>query len=122
MSASTFEGEKEARIRQGDHEERITLADAQQIRDALLGALRQSQIGDRDELIALTEPLPAWIDADGRVMVGGWLLQLRNRQLLVSYRLSQNEERAVGYVAVVTKEGKGWRVLQVTPEKILFRR
>ena len=122
MSENAFDSEKEATIRQGDTEVQITLDDAKQIHSALLDALRQSNLGDRAELIAFTEPLPAWIDSDGRVMVGGWLLQLRNRQLVASYRLAQNEERAVGYVASVRQEGKEWRVLQIVPEKVLFRR
>ena len=112
----------EAMIHEGDFEIRITIHDANQIREALLKALRMSDIGDREALIAFTEPLPSWIDSDGRVMIGGWLLQLRKHQLVATYRLSQNEERAVGYAASVVKDVNGWRVAQVVPEKIRFRR
>lgn len=122
VGASAFEGRKETWIRQGDSEVLITIDDAIQIRSALLDALRQSKLSDRDDLIALTEPLPAWIDSDGHVMVGGWLLQLRNRRLIASYRLSQNEERAIGYAASVIRDGKAWRVPGIVPETVLFRR
>lgn len=121
MSANAFESSSETWIRQGETAILVTVADATQIRNALLDALRQSTLGDRDELIAFTEPLPAWIDSDGRVMVGGWLLQLRKGQLIASYRLSQNNERAVGYAASVIREGKNWRVPKITPELVLFR-
>ena len=121
MSPDPFEGPKETKIRQGDTEVRITIEDAKQIRIALLKALKQSQLADRDQLIALTKPLPAWIDSDGRVMVGGWLLQLRKGELVASYRLAQDKERAIGYVASVVKVGKDWRVPQIVPEMIRFK-
>ena len=120
MNIDPFETLKEAKIRQGETEVRITSDDARQIRIALLDALRQSKLGDRDELVAFTEPLPAWIDSDGRVMISGWLLQLRNQQLVAIYRLSQNEERAVGYAAFVIKDDEGWQVTRIVPEKIRF--
>ncbi len=122
MDIDSSKASQETEIRQGDAKVRITIDDAKQIRTALLDALRQSNLGDRDELIAFTEPLPAWIDSDGRVMIGGWLLQLRDRQVVATYRLSQNEERAVGYTALVTKDEKGWRVTRIVPEHIRFRR
>jgi hypothetical protein len=121
MSTVIFDTKKEATIREGDFEIRITIEDAREIRTALLHALKTSDIGDRDQLIASTEPLPAWIDSDGRVMIGGWLLELRDQELVATYRLSTNEERAVGYVAFVDKQRDAWRVTQITPEKIRFR-
>lgn len=121
MSA-IVEIQTEATLRQGDVEFRITLDEAKQMRTALLDALKRSQLGDRELLIALTEPLPAWIDSDGRVMLGGWLLQVRDSRLSASYRLSSNEERAVGYAASFDKTGNDWRVAQIVPEKIRFGR
>lgn len=111
MSAHALQVQQEAILRQGSVELRISLDDAQQMRIALLDALSHSQLGDRDILIAFTKPLPAWIDSDGRVMLGGWLLQLKNAQLVASYRLSTNAERAVGYAASISKNGNTWRVL-----------
>ena len=70
----------------------------------------------------MLEPLPAWIDSDGRVMIGGWLLQLKNSQLVASYRISTNDERAVGYTAQIDKEGNNWRVIRIVPEKVRFVR
>jgi hypothetical protein len=122
MSAQALQVQQEAILRQGGVEFRISLDDAQQMRIALLDALKHSQLGDRDTLIALTNPLPAWIDSDGRVMLGGWMLQLKNSQLVASYRLSRNAERAVGYSATISKDGNVWRVLQIVPEKIRFGR
>ena len=122
MDEIAFESLPEAKIQQGGVTVRITVDDAQKIRDALLAALKNSDLGDRDQLVELTTPLPAWIDADGRVMVGGWLLQIKNQKLVATYRLGQNAERAIGYSAIVIKSDQGWQVKQISPEKILFRR
>lgn len=121
MSIDAFEGPTEARIIQGETELRITIEDAQEIRTALIDALRISELSDREKLIAFTEPLPAWIESDDRVMIGGWLLQFRNRELVATYRLSQNQNRAVGYAASVIKNGTEWLVTRIVPEKIQFR-
>jgi hypothetical protein len=121
VNPAVFDGAKETIIRQGGAEVYITIEDLKQIRIALLDALGKSQLGDRHQLIALTKSLPAWIDSDGRAMIGGWLLQLRKGQLVATYRLSINAERAVGYAASVVRENKGWRITQVVPEKIRFQ-
>lgn len=112
----------ETTLRQGEVEILITLEDAKQIRAALYDALRQSNIGDRDQLIAFMEALPAWIDSDGRVMIGGWLLQLRNYELVATYHLSKNAERSLGYIAFIVKEQHRWRITRIEPEKLVFRR
>jgi len=105
-----------------EHVTRIGLDDAKQMRSALLDAIKASRIGDRDQLLALTEPLPAWIDSDGRVMVAGWLLQTKNGVWVASFRLSVSQERSVGYAATFIKEGTVWRVIKLVPEKIRYNR
>jgi hypothetical protein len=122
MTGRYSEAQNEAIFRQDDMEITITLDDANQIRAALLNALKTSQLTEKKILIAMLEPLPAWIDSDGRVMIGGWLLQLRNSQLVASYRISTNDERAIGYTAQIDKEGNNWRVIRIVPEKVRFVR
>ena len=122
MSEVNFESLPETVIQQEGIEIRITIDDAQKIRNALLMTLKKSDLGDRDQLIALTTPLPAWIDADGRVMVGGWLLHIKNQKLMLTYRLEQNEERAIGYSAPVIRGDQDWQVKIIVPEKISFSR
>ncbi|MDY6992598.1 MAG: hypothetical protein SVR94_08350 [Pseudomonadota bacterium] len=117
-----FETLPETTLRQGEIERMITLEDAKQIRKALYEALKHSDIGDREQLIALMQPLPAWINSDGKVMIAGWLLQLRQQKLVATYRLFQNAQRALGYIAFIVEDEQGWRIARIEPEKILFRR
>ncbi len=117
----TEELNQEIILSQGDMKYKITLDDAKLIRTSLINALKQSELGDKDFLIAMIDPLPAWIDSDGRVMIGGWLLQLKNSHLVASYRISTSKERAVGYIALINKTDNTWSVTQVMPEKIRFR-
>lgn len=122
MPEDEIASKPEATLRQGGKEIHLTLAEAKLMRAALLESLRTSVLGDRATLLARTEPLPAWIDADDRVLLGGWLLQLRAGELVAAYQLSRNEERAVGYAATFVKEGTGWQVKAIVPENISFRR
>lgn len=116
-----FQGPDQTTLRVAGTDVTITLADARQMRTAVLDYVRQSDIGDKDELVKLTQATPAWIDPDGRVRAGGWVLEARGAQLMLACRISQNDERAVGYAAFVTRGPDGWKVLRVVPEKIRFR-
>jgi hypothetical protein len=121
MSDSGGAQKVEAVLRDGPLEVRISSEDAKHMRVALLDALRRSRLGDRDQLLALTEPLPAWIDSDGRVMLGGWMLSMRKGVLVASYRLNQDAERAVGYAAELGKQDGQWRIVRISPEITRFR-
>jgi hypothetical protein len=119
--AVEIDSAEQTTLRQGGTTIRITREDATAIRTGLLKALRRSDVADRDELIAIAEPLPAWIDGDGRVMIAGWQLALRSQGLVVTQRLAQNCANAYGYLAKVEKRGSSWRVAAIMPEKIRMR-
>jgi hypothetical protein len=117
-----FAGPNETVLRHNGADVPITLDDAKSMRESLLEYLKKSDIGDKDQLIAATKYIPGWIDSDGKVRPGGWLLQSRGTDWVLTYRLSQNELRAYGYAAIVTKGAPGWKVTKIESQMILFRR
>jgi hypothetical protein len=122
MSSDPFAGPKETVIRHGGADMRITLDDAKSMRESLHDFLKKSDFGDKDQLLDDMKGIPGWIDSDGVVRPGGWLLESRGTDLVLTYRMNQNERRAVGYAAFVTKGATGWQVTKVEPAKIRFRR
>jgi hypothetical protein len=100
----------------------VTLADARAIREALLAAVARSSLPERQTLLAVTEPLPAWIDPAGLVMIAGWLLQMGNDGLVLRYRLTEAEDAILGFKASVLHDAKGWRVDDITREHVLRQR
>jgi hypothetical protein len=122
MTSEPFTGPKETVVRHNGVDVRITLDDAKSMRQSLLDHLDKSEIGDKALLIAATKNIPGWIDSNGKVRPGGWLLESRGTDWVLSYRLSQNEQRSVGYAAFVTKGATGWQVTKIEPEKIWARR
>ena len=100
----------------------ITLDDARAMKDALLDELKRSKIEDKDYLVRMTTKVPAWIDPDGHVRIGGWLLQARGQALVLAYRLPQGPGVIRGYVAQLKQEPPGWKVLEILPERIAPRR
>lgn len=116
-----FPSLQETVVKSGTGSVKITLVDARTIRQVLIKAIKQSDLGDRDALLAFAEPVPAWIPSEGLVLVGGWRLGVRNGQIVATYRLSQTEDRAVGYAAYVIKDREGWSITAIVPEKIAFR-
>ena len=100
----------------------VTLADAQMMRQAILNYLESSEIGDRVVLAAATLSIPARIRSEGSIDVGGWNLQVDNGHVEAVFRLSENEQRAVGYIASLTKNQGKWYVENIDPLKILYRR
>lgn len=121
MSVPEIDSLKEATLKEGSASVPITKEDADKMRAALLKALEESELGDRDTMMAFAEPLPAWIDGDENVMIAGWLLQLRNQQLVATWWLSKDDDRAVGYSAYFLREKNGWRVTKIVPQKARFR-
>jgi hypothetical protein len=118
----SFPSEEEATLRYGQREVRVSLDDAKAMRELLLETLKSSKFGDKAVLVAATEPLPAWIDSDGRIMIAGWALRLAGEEFVASYQLARSAERAVGYAARFAKDEQGWHLLEIVPEKISFRR
>jgi hypothetical protein len=100
----------------------ITLDDARALKVALLEHLKGSQIEDRDYLIRMTTQAPAWIDPDGFVRIGGWLLQPRGGSLTLTYRMPAGAESTRAYVAYPVKDKQAWKVDRLESERIRHRR
>jgi hypothetical protein len=100
----------------------VTLADASAIREALLAAVARSSLPESPTLLALTEPLPAWIDPAGQVMIAGWLLQMGNGGLVLRYRLTEAEDAILGFKAPVAPGAEGWRVDDIAREHVIRQR
>ncbi|HLJ91418.1 MAG TPA: hypothetical protein VKZ53_31760 [Candidatus Angelobacter sp.] len=107
----------------------LTLADAKQMQAALQAYLNSSK--DRLQEILppnLVEALPkhvsdAWIDSDGNVRIDVWLLEVRNDELVLTYRVTPSESQ-VGYqyVAHLAHHEQQWNISSITYVKLLPRR
>jgi hypothetical protein len=106
----------------------LTLADARQMQAGLQNYLNSSKARLQENLPAnLVEGLPkqvgeAWIDADGNVRMGVWLLEARE-ELVLTYRVNPTEGQ-VGYqyVAHLNHGDQKWAVSSITYVKLLPRR
>jgi hypothetical protein len=104
----------------------ISLADVQAMKVALvdyLTAADAAAVGDRDYLLTWTKPARARIDHEGAARIGPWVLQVRDVDLVLAYRLPAPEDPMVlvNYVATLAHEDS-WQVVRVEPERIRRRR
>jgi hypothetical protein len=100
----------------------VTRADVQAMKAALLAHLRQSDAEDRDLLVRMTERAPAWIDAEGAVRVGAWLLQPRESGLALTYRLPPGRDAGKAYAALLSRADGQWTVQKLLTERIRVAR
>jgi hypothetical protein len=97
----------------------LTRRDAQQIRDAL-----QTYLAAAGEF---QPPLPkeageAWIDFQGHVRTGPWLLEPRGGGLALTYRQPPPVTRvSYRYVAHLQRTKEGWKVTAITLDQIMPR-
>jgi len=106
----------------------VTLADAKQMQAALQAHLNSSKERLHENLPAnLVEGLPkhvseAWIDSDGNVRMDVWLLEVRNDEPVLTYRVTTSESQ-VGYqyVAHLAHSDRKWTVSSITYAKLLPR-
>jgi hypothetical protein len=93
----------------------VTLADAEAIQAALLARLRQqTELAERDELIAATQHVTPSIDGD-IVRMGLWILDVRDRKGTLTYRLPPQPGASFMPIwrADVAKTGATWVVQDV---------
>jgi hypothetical protein len=107
-------------IRVGETEVSLTLDDAKAIRAALLDYLKASSYEDRDELIRWTGP--AFIDTEGKVRIGVWLLGSDGKDIYLRYRERPGQNMAKAHRAFLTKENGTWTVSNLMMEHISLRR
>ena len=104
-------------LRVGDADVAVTLADVKAIQAALLDYLKRSDYGDRDELIGWTRG-PAWIDTEGMVRIGPWLLGSTDKQIYLRYREAPGRLAARAHKALLARKDGKWTVTDVVMEKI----
>jgi hypothetical protein len=107
-------------LRVGDADMSLTLDDVKAIQVALLDYLKRSDYEDRDALIGWSRGL-AWIDADGKVRIGPWLLGSDGKDILLRYREPPGEHMAKAHRASLTKKDGTWTVSNLAMEHITRR-
>jgi hypothetical protein len=105
----------------------LTVKDAKEMEAALLDYLASpaaSKIDDRDYLAQSTRGGPAFIDSAGVVRISSWVLQSRRYGLVLSFRMPHPEQapEVTAYLATVVREHDGWRVAEMSRERIRRRR
>lgn len=100
----------------------VTQRDADGMRAALLEQLRASSLEERDYLIRMTERAPAWIDADGTIRIGAWVLQAGDGALTLVYRLQAGTAAIRTVNAILARSENGWKVIDIREGRITPRR
>jgi hypothetical protein len=113
-----FSGPDHAIVRIADGETQVFLSQAETMRDALVIALRGSSLEERDHLLTLTEKAPIWIDPDGIVHIGPWLLQPRGHNLVLTYRPPSDAPVIRAYAATFARQGSKWLLQDLREERI----
>jgi hypothetical protein len=107
-------------LRVGEAEVELTLDDVRAIRDALVDHLGRSNYEDRDALLPWSQG-PAWIDAEGRVRIGPWLLGSRGTQVFLRYREPPGQLAGKAHKAVLARKDGRWTVTDLVMERIKRR-
>lgn len=107
-------------LRVGEAEVELTLDDVRAIRDALVGYLERSSYEDRDALLPWSRG-PGWIDAEGRVRIGPWLLGSRGTQIFLRYREPPGALAGKAHKAVLARKDGRWTVTDMVMERIKRR-
>jgi hypothetical protein len=107
-------------LRVGDAELTVTLDDAKAIEVALVDYLKKSDYEFREELLRWTGP--AFIDAEGTVRIGLWVLGSRANDLYLRYRERPGQHMAIAHVASLSKKDGAWAVTNVVTEHLSIRR
>ena len=107
-------------LRVGDADVSLTLDDAKAMRAALLDYLKRSDYEDRDALIPWTGP--AFIDPEGMVRIGPWLLGSEGKEMFLRYREPPGELAGKAHRATLAKKDGTWTVSSLVMEKIRTRR
>jgi len=105
----------------GDTEVPVTLEDARAMRAALLEYLQQSSYEDREALLRWTQG-PAFIDHEGTVRIGPWVLDSEDDDIFLRYRERPGQRAAKAHKAFLAKKDGAWTVTRVEMERISVRR
>jgi hypothetical protein len=107
-------------LRVGDADVPLTRDDVKAMRDALLEYLKGSDYQDRDALLGWTRG-PAWIDTDGRVRIGPWLLGSDGKDLVLRYRELPGRHAGKAHRATLARKDGAWTVTGLVMERIRTR-
>jgi hypothetical protein len=100
----------------------ITVEDGSAIKAALLDWLQQSDLGDKTELIGITQTAQVSIAQDAVLRIGRWNLHADQDRLVLTLRGPTGPAGAIGFSASIAKEAGAWRVHDVVPVHIHARR
>ena len=100
----------------------LTQQDGEEIRAALVAWLKQSQLGDRDELLAMTERAAIWEGADSLLNIGRWGVFADADRLIAKLRLRTAHGEGMAFDAPIAREGGTWKVREITPVHLHPRR
>lgn len=106
----------------GDAEVPITLKDAKAMQRALVDYLKKSDYEDRERLLGETERDTAWIDSDGDIRIGLWLLDSDDSDIILRYREPPGSLAGKAHVAVLSRKGGTWTLKEMRTERIKVRR
>ena len=122
MSGSDEEVKSKERtvLRVGDAEVELTFDDAKAIQKALLDYLEQSSYEDRDELLKWSDP--AFIDGDGTLRVGLWVLGADAKQMFLRFREPPGQFAGKAHKAILARTDGTWKVTDLMTERIRVRR
>jgi hypothetical protein len=98
----------------------VSLADAAEMRDALIRALSQSPRADFRDLVQTVAGSEPAITPQGSLRIGMWRLGARAGRLALMCHLYTNDAASVGCLAFVDKVKDHWEVLQVTDDIMRF--
>lgn len=107
-------------LRVGDEDVTLTRADVAAIAAALREALKTSDHPERDELAVWSQG-DGWIDPDGSVHIGTWLLGAEGGGLVLRYREAVTEPATKAHRAEVEKKDGAWTVSKIAYERIRSR-
>ena len=101
----------------------ITRQDARLLSAALIQQLEESDREIQEILKLQVKHLEGWIDYDGYVRIGRWLLDITQGQLAFVFRPPHNPViGAVQYVAPLRKTLEGWVVDPINVIRLIPRR
>lgn len=116
----TCEGAEETVLYVSGKPVKLTRKDAKEIENALIGLIRNSPPGIRQNLLPLGLNRPGWIDSEGLLRVGLWRLSVRRDRLTLIYTppgLFQTDFYI--YNAKVEKSDRNiWIVSDITRESV----
>ena len=100
----------------------LTPEDGEAIRTALVLWLQRSQLGDRDELLSITENAAVWRSADALLHVGRWAVVAEQGGLTAKLRLGAATGQGPAFDAALARDGEAWIVREITPVHVHARR